>query len=72
MALLRAKCMKVGFNATERGQLYKELAGCLLRLACGPAVFVFVLVDMFVFVSRLYRLPPKLAASVWSLMSFKS
>ena len=72
MALLRAGRMEAEFNATEGGQLYRELVGCLLRLVCGPAVFMFVLVDVFMFVPRLYRLPPKLAAGVQSLISFKS
>ena len=72
VALLRAERVEAEFDATERRQLYKKSAGRLLQLACGPAVFAFVLVDVFVFVPRLYWLPPKLAASVWSLMSFKS
>ena len=72
VASLRARCMEAEFDATEGRRLYKELAGRLLRLACGPAVFVFMLVDVFVFVPRLYQLPPKLAANVQSSMSFKS
>ena len=71
VASLQAEHVKAGFDATEKGRLYKELAGRLLQLACGPVVFVFVLVDVFVFVAQLYWLPPKLAANVWSSMSFK-
>ena len=72
VALLQAGCVEAGFDAIKRERLYKELARCLLRLACGPTVFVFVLVGVFVFIPWLYRLLLKLAASVWSLMSFKS
>ena len=62
-----------GFDAAEKKWLYKKLAGHLLQLVCWPAVFglVLVLAFVFVFVSQ-YQLPPKLAASVRSLMSFKS
>ena len=67
VALLRAGRMDAGFDVTERGRLYMELAEHSLQLVCWPAVFVLV----FVFVSR-YWLPPKLAAGVQSLMSFKS
>ena len=72
VALLQVECVEAGFDITEGGQLYKELAGRLLRLACRPVIFTFMLVDMFVFVPWLYQLPPKLAAGVQSLMSFKS
>ena len=72
VASLQARHIEVKFDATEGGQLYKELAGRSLRLACGPAVFAFMLVNVFVFVPRLYWLPPKLAAGVRSSMSFKS
>ena len=68
VVLLQAGRVEAGFDATEERQLYTELAGRLLRLACWPVVFVF----MFVFVSRLYQFLARLTAGVWILISFRS
>ena len=72
VASLRAGRLEARFDVTKEKRLYKELARRLLQLVCELAVFAFVLVDVFVFVSWLYQLPPKLTAGVWSSMSFKS
>ena len=71
VTLLWAGRVAVGFDTTEEGWLYTELAGRLLQLAYWPAIFVLVFMFVFAFVPQLYQFPAKLAMGVRILIFFK-